>query len=154
MKSYLSNLSYLGYFSLISNINNPKLVERSDWTIYFTKLTADFSVVGSKYLGSTEQNTVRTNNGTILRFNHIILIAFCDWTLPLQNFERGGFSETTWKWTNSHMHCIAKNPLSQLIILELPHVIIIFILTNTYYLHFVQIICTTIICMYIFFCIR
>ena len=26
------DLSYLGYFSLISNLNNTKLVERSDWT--------------------------------------------------------------------------------------------------------------------------
>ena len=83
MKSILSNLSYLAYFSLISNLNNTKLVERSDWSTYFTKLTSDFSVVGSKYLGSTEQNTIRTNIGTILRFNHIILIAFCDWTLTL-----------------------------------------------------------------------
>ena len=32
MKSNLSNLSYLGYYSLKSNLNNTKLVEGSDWT--------------------------------------------------------------------------------------------------------------------------
>ena len=32
VKSILSNLSYLDYFSLISNLNNTKLVEKSDWT--------------------------------------------------------------------------------------------------------------------------
>ena len=47
MRSNLSNLCYLKYFSLISNLSNTKSVERSDWTygtenlpqpIYFNQL--------------------------------------------------------------------------------------------------------------------
>ena len=66
MKSYLSNLSYLGYFSLISNLNNTKLVERSDWTIVDTT-TLEFYAYSTS-LQYTKALLVNTNSYQVLTF--------------------------------------------------------------------------------------
>ena len=57
---------------------------------YICRLTSDFSVVLSKYLGSTEPKTIRAK---IVRLILIMMMAFCNWNCMLVKI-----------WKRSHGH--------------------------------------------------
>ena len=65
VKSNLSNLSYLGYFSLISNLNNTKLVERSNWTLGELQYNSSIKDKMSDYWWIVKENPFLTQTSSL-----------------------------------------------------------------------------------------